>query len=85
LARGKIITIINLHFPRAFIVIGDGGSWNQRLHSNRRCNIGVHGGLLTCLLLFIGVAEDDHLAIAEWSEEVAVEVAKQSFGEPCVS
>jgi hypothetical protein len=44
-------------------------------------NIGVSGGLLTRFLFFIGVAEDDHLAVAGRSEEVTVEVAEQPFGE----
>jgi hypothetical protein len=76
LTGGKIITIIILHFPRVFIGVVDGGSFSRRLHSSRRHNIGVDGGLLTRLLFFIGVAEDDYLAVVGRSEEVVVEVAK---------
>jgi hypothetical protein len=85
LAEGKIITIIILHFPQVFIGIGGGGSWSRRLHSSRGRDLGISGGLLPHLLFFIGVAEDDHIAVTGQSEEVAVKVAKQSFDELHVS
>jgi hypothetical protein len=81
LARGKIITIIILHFPRVFIDIGCGGSGSQILPSRRRRDLDISGGLLMCLLFFIGVTDDNLLVVVRRSEEVRVEVTEQPFGE----
>jgi hypothetical protein len=45
--------------------------------------VAVGGGLLTHLLLFffIGVAEDDDLAVVRQPKDITVDVAKESSGE----
>jgi hypothetical protein len=43
--------------------------------------IGVGGGLLTRLLFFIRIAEDDNVVVAGWLEQTVVEVVKESSSE----
>jgi hypothetical protein len=76
--KGKTIIIIILHPLEIFIGVGgDGGSgWSRGPHSRRWCNISIGGSLLTHLLFFIGVAEDDDLAVVGCPEKVAVEITE---------
>jgi hypothetical protein len=76
--KGKTIIIIVLHPLGIFIgVDGEGGSdWSRGPHSRRWHNISVGGSLLTHLLFFIGVAEDDDLAVIGCPEKVAVEITE---------
>jgi hypothetical protein len=64
------------------IGVGSRGDWGRGHYSRKWCSFGVGGILLVHLLFFlIRVAEDDDLAIAGWPKELAVEVAKEPFGE----
>jgi hypothetical protein len=65
-------------------VIGvvDGGSWGQGPHSRGWYSFSVSDILLVHLLFFfIGVAEDDDLAVVGQPKDITVEVAEESFGE----
>jgi hypothetical protein len=78
---GKTITIIILHPLGISIGIGGEGDWSRGPHSKRWCSIGIDGSFLTHLLFFIGVAEDDDLAVAGRPETTAVEVTEESSDE----
>jgi hypothetical protein len=81
LIRGLIINIIILHTLECFFSVGGGGSWGRNPYSRRWCTIGVGGDLLTHILFFIRVTEDDELVIARCPQNVAVEVAEELPGE----
>jgi hypothetical protein len=79
LIRPLIITIIVFH-PLRGIIDNSGGSW-RRVDSSRSSH-GFSAGhlLICCLLFFIGVIEDDDLAVTRRPEDVVVEVTKKFLG-----
>jgi hypothetical protein len=81
LIRGKFVTIIILHPLGIFIGVNGGGGWDQGPRSRRWRSFGVGHILLVHLFFFIGVAEDDDVAVPGPPEDVAVEVAKKFPGE----
>jgi hypothetical protein len=75
--RGATVITTILHSLWCIISIG---SWGRGLHSGRWRIFDVSGILLTHLLFFIGVVEDDDFAIIRCPKELAVEVTEESFG-----
>jgi hypothetical protein len=75
-----IITIIIFH-PLRGIIGNDGGSWRWVDSSRSSREFGVDRLLIRRLLFFIGVIENDDLAITRRHEDVVVEVTKKFPGE----
>jgi hypothetical protein len=63
--------------PWVLIGVGDRGSWSRVPHRRRRHCIDVGIVLLTHLLFYIRVTEDDNLADAGLPEKTAVEVGEE--------
>jgi hypothetical protein len=62
---------------------GDG--WGREISNRRWCSFGIDGVLLTHLLFFIGVIEDDGIAIVGRPKKPAVEVIEELPGELLIS
>jgi hypothetical protein len=81
LLNGLLIITIIIFRSRRGIVSNDTGSWRQVGSSRSSHEFSVDHLLIQCLLFFIGVIEDNDLAITRWPEDVAVEVTKKFLGE----
>jgi hypothetical protein len=81
LIGGVITTIIILQPRGCFISIGGGG---RGPGSRRRRSFDV-GGILLTHLFFIGVTEDDDLAVARRPKDVTADVTEKLFGELLIS
>jgi hypothetical protein len=75
-----VITIIR-HPVGCIIGIGDKDSWGRRVCSRRWRNFGVGGVLLAHLLFFIGVVEDDDIAVVRRPKKTTVKVIEELPGE----
>jgi hypothetical protein len=62
---------------RCIIGVGDEGSWGRGVSSKRRCSFGIGAVILVHLLFFIGVTEDDHVAITGWPKKTTVALTEQ--------
>jgi hypothetical protein len=51
------------------------------LHIRRWCSFDISDILLTHLLFFIRVVEDDDIAVIRWPKKIVVEVTEESLGE----
>jgi hypothetical protein len=60
-------------------------SWGRGVHSRRWSNFGVTGDLLACLFFFIGVTEDDDVAITRRPKKLMIEFPEESSGELLIS
>jgi hypothetical protein len=74
----SIVSTITIIVLRPFGHIRGIGRWGRGVHSRRWSSFGVGGDLLTHLLFFIGVAEDDDVVIAGQPKEPTVEFAEES-------
>jgi hypothetical protein len=73
------VTIIGI------IGVGGRGGWGRGLHNRRWRSFSGDDVLLVHLLFFfVGVAEDDDLAVIERLKEPVVEVAEESPGKLCI-
>jgi hypothetical protein len=68
--------------PIGCIIDGGGGDgWGQGIHSKRWSSFGVSGDLLVHLLFFIGVTEEDDVAVPGRTKKLTVEFTEGSLGE----
>jgi hypothetical protein len=75
------ITTIILH-PIGRIIDVDGGDrWGWGIHSRRWSSFDVGGDILARLLFFIGVAEDDDIAVTRRPKKLVVEFIEEPSGE----
>jgi hypothetical protein len=77
LIEGVIVITIIWHPLGCIISVGGGGGWSRGLHRRRWHNIGIDGILLTHLLFFIEVVEDDDVSVTGRPKKTAVEVVEE--------
>jgi hypothetical protein len=81
LTGGETVITIIWHPLGGVIDVDGGGGWSQRLQSRRWRSISVDGVVLTCLLFFNRVVDDDDVAITGWPKKTVIEVTEESHGE----
>jgi hypothetical protein len=74
---GPLIITIIIFCPLMGIVVNGGGSWRWVDSGRSNREFSADHLLIRCLLFFLGVIEDDDLAVTRWPEDVAVEVTKK--------
>jgi UDP-N-acetylmuramyl pentapeptide phosphotransferase/UDP-N-acetylglucosamine-1-phosphate transferase len=76
-----VVTAIGLLVRPLIITISDPCLSRSIIDRSRSCRgFNVSSFLLLCLIVIVGVIEDDYLAVTRRPEDVAVEIAKKLSG-----